>query len=177
MSAEHLYFHAVQRTAGGHPDDGVGIPAACEALELDGQSLEAGWPYLRVLPSDLAQWKPPATATPLFRRRSEQQAGPKIAEIMTRLDARQPVVLILLMGERFYDPPGGLVTPGPNDADVDYHAVIAVGHGQDAAGEECILIRNSWGEDWAIEGYAWIAASYLEARMTDTIVMESGSTP
>lgn len=175
MSAEHLYFHAVARTVGGHPDDGVGIDEACEALKLDGQSLEAGWPYLAALPGDLADWKPPATATPLFRRET-QPTSAKVADIVTRLKAGQPVVVILLMGERFYVPPGGLVEPGPNDADVDYHAVIAVGYGQTAAGEDCILVRNSWGEDWALEGYAWITGSYLAARMTDTLVMKPGTT-
>jgi hypothetical protein len=176
MSAEYLYYHAVQRTSGGHPDDGVAIREACDALRLDGQSLETGWPYLAALPSDLAHWKPPATATPLFRRVT-QPAVANAAEIMSRLDARQPVVLVLLLGERFYDPPGGLVTPGPTEADTDYHAVIAVGYGQSAAGEDWILIRNSWGEDWALEGYGWVAASYLQARLTHTLVMEPGPTP
>jgi C1A family cysteine protease len=81
------------------------------------------------------------------------------------------------MGERFYTPPGGLVEPGPTDADVAYHAVIAVGHGKSAAGEVCILIRNSWGEDWAMEGYGWITASYLAPRLTSTLVMEPGTKP
>jgi hypothetical protein len=176
MSAEHLYFHAVQRTAGGHPNGGVGISAACEALKLDGQSLETGWPYLPTLPSDLAHWKPPATAAPLYRRET-LPTNATVVEITSRLDAGEPVVLILLIGERFYDPPGGLITRGPNEADVDYHAVLAVGHGQSAAGEDCILIRNSWGEDWAFEGYAWITASYLGARLTYTFVMKPGTTP
>ena len=175
LSAEHLYFHAVQRTTGGNPDKGVAIPEASAALRLDGQSLETGWPYLSTLPSDLAHWRPPTTATPLFRR-GTQPTGAKIADIVNRLDAGQPVVVVFLMGQRFTVPVGGLVEPGPNDADVDYHAVIAVGHGKSATGEACILIRNSWGDDWALEGYAWITATYLAARMTDTMVMEQGST-
>jgi hypothetical protein len=174
MSAEHLYFHAVQRTAGGHPELGVAIPEACEALRLDGQSLEAGWPYLFALPSDLARWTPPTSATPLFRR-DTQLTNAKVADIVSRLKVGQPVVVILLMGERFYVPHGGVVEPGPDDADVDYHAVIAVGYGKSTAGEDCILIRNSWGEDWALEGYAWITASYLAARLTHTLVMEPGT--
>jgi len=176
LSAEHLYFHAVQRTTGGHPDRGVALPEARAALQLDGQSLEAGWPYLARLPTDLAQWLPPATATPLFRR-DTQLMSDDVADILTRLDAGQPVVVIFLMGERFYAPPDGLVEPGPNDADVAYHAVIAVGHGTSAAGEACILIRNSWGEGWAIEGYAWVTASYLVPRLTTTLLMESGTNP
>lgn len=174
LSTEHLYFHAVQRTVGGHPDKGVAHPQACAALKLDGQSLEAGWPYLARLPTNLAQWTPPTTATPLFRRETLLTSA-NVADIMTRLDAGQPVVLIFLMGQRFCVPVGGVVEQGPNDADVAYHAVIAVGHGKSSASEECILIRNSWGEAWALEGYAWITASYLAARLTATLVMEPGT--
>ena len=94
LSPEHLYFHAVQRTAGGDPAIGVGLPAACEALKLDGQSLEAGWPYLVALPSDLAHWTPPATATPLHRRQTELTDA-TVAGIVTRLDAGQPVVVVM----------------------------------------------------------------------------------
>jgi hypothetical protein len=173
LSAEHLYYHAVKRTAGGHPGKGVALPEACEALKVDGQSLESSWPYLAKLPSDLAHWAPPATAVRLFRR-GTQLTNATIPEIIGRLTAGQPVVVIFLMGARFYVPADGLVESGPNDADIAYHAVVAVGHGRSAADEDCLLIRNSWGEDWALEGYAWIAASYLEPRLTGTLVMEPG---
>ncbi len=171
LSAEHLYYHAVKRTVGGHPAKGVALPQACDALKLDGQSLESGWPYLSALPSDLAHWTPPTTAAPLFRR-GTQLTKAKIPEIISRLDAGQPVVVTFLMGARFYVPFEGRVEPGPNDADIAYHAVVAVGHGKSAANEDYLLIRNSWGEDWALEGYAWITASYLEPRLTGTLVMD-----
>lgn len=176
MSAEHLYYHAVQRTPGGHPSDGVALPVACDALKFDGQSLETGWPYLTTLPRDLTHWKPPPGATPLFRR-GTQPLTPKVADVIARLDTGRPVVLILLLGERFYNPIDGLISVGPNDADTDYHAVIAVGHGSASTGDACILVRNSWGPDWALEGHGWIAVPYLEARLKQTFVMEPGNTP
>jgi hypothetical protein len=72
----------------------------------------------------------------VLRVRDTQPATATVAEVVSPLDAGRPVAL----GERFYDRPGGLVTRGPNDADVDYHAVIAAGHGSTAAGECYILI-------------------------------------
>jgi hypothetical protein len=176
LSVEHLYYHAVKRTPGGHPEKGVALPAAQEALRLDGQSAETGWPYLAAVPSDLAQWKPPSGATPLFRREL-QHTPPKVSDIVARLDTGQPVVLILMLGERFYNPIDGLVAVGPNDADTDYHAIVAVGHGDDSSGEVCILVRNSWGQGWALEGYGWVTASYLESRLKGSLAMHLKATP
>jgi len=176
MSPEHLYYHAVQRTAGCHPDDGVSLPEALDALRLDGQCCETGWPYTASLPSDLSSWKPPATATPIFRRKT-QPLSREVAAIVRHLDSGEPVVLTLLLGLRFYEPPGGLVAPGSDDADTAYHAVIAVGHGHTPDGETCILVRNSWGTGWAIEGYGWITASYLDARLSDAVLMPSENAP
>lgn len=171
LSAEHLYYHAVKRTPGCHPDDGVSLPMACDALKLDGQAREGGWPYLAKIPSDLSKWTPPPTAIPLFRR-GTQAALPAVSDIVANLNAGRPVVLIVLLGERFYTPVSGLVAPGPNDADTDYHAVVAVGHGVTVSGELCILIRNSWGHDWGAEGHGWITASYLQPRLNAALTMD-----
>ena len=85
LSVEHLYYYAVQRTPGAHPNDGVSLPTILEALRLDGQAAEAGWPYLNSLPVDLTSWSPPATATPVFKRDSMAVAL-VIDAIMKQLD-------------------------------------------------------------------------------------------
>lgn len=170
LSVDHLYYHAVQRTPAGNPHDGVSLGAAIDALRLDGQCTEINWPYTDPLPTDLSAWRPPVTATPVYRRLSDLDTA-KVTSVIERLNAGIPAVLTLLLGERFYVPDGGLITPGPNDADVDYHAVISVGHGRTADGERCVLVRNSWGPDWGANGHAWIVAPYLEHRLHDAIVM------
>eukprot|EP00817_Percolomonadidae_sp_ATCC50343_P003153 CAMPEP_0117424358 /NCGR_PEP_ID=MMETSP0758-20121206/4793_1 /TAXON_ID=63605 /ORGANISM="Percolomonas cosmopolitus, Strain AE-1 (ATCC 50343)" /LENGTH=256 /DNA_ID=CAMNT_0005208089 /DNA_START=246 /DNA_END=1016 /DNA_ORIENTATION=+ len=37
------------------------------------------------------------------------------------------------------------------------HAVLAVGYNQTATGEPFWIIRNSWGPDWGMGGYFWMA--------------------
>lgn len=163
LSVEHLYYHAVQRTPGRDPDDGVALGTILSALRLDGQCLETGWPYLAALPADRKAWTPPAAVLPIHKR-GAAAVGPKVAKLIEQLDGGSPVVLTLLLGERFYHPIGEFVTTGPDDPDTDYHAVIAVGHGL-RVDASFVLVRNSWGYDWGENGHAWIAADYLETRL------------
>ena len=163
MSVEHLYFNAVQRMPGRNPAEGVSMPVCIAALAGEGQCHEAGWPYVEAISAGEFR-TPPATATPVFRRRSDILSTSTMA-IVDELEAERPVVVALLLGERFYVPDdAGRVTPGSGDADTDYHAVLAVGHGRDGA-DPYILVRNSWGAEWGFEGHSWVSTDYLRPRL------------
>lgn len=69
LSCEFAFYHA-QRRSGRTATQGATLPHMLNALREDGQPVEAGWPYLVSLPLDLAEWRPPAGATPLFGRRA-----------------------------------------------------------------------------------------------------------
>jgi C1A family cysteine protease len=171
LSVEHLYFHAVKRTTGGHPKDGVSLTKTLEALRLDGQSAEIGWPYLDTLPADLATWIPPKTATPVFKR----DAAAMIASLLTSLDSGQPVVVTFMVSMAFCLAPAGIVHPVKADTDVDWHAVVAAGYGR-IGDRPFILVRNSWGQSWGDGGYGWVDLDYLSPRVSDLIILSSGST-
>ena len=169
LSAEHLYFHAVGRTPGEDPNVGVDLPTILDALAEDGQATEVGWPYLDPFSGYIPGTHPPSTATPVFRR-NHDLANSTIEAVVAELDHDRPVVLALLITEAFCNAAGGLVyatNPGP---DVDYHAVIAAGHGQ-LGSRRMLLVRNSWGPDWGSGGYCWVEADYVKPRLVAIAVM------
>ncbi|MEX0697741.1 MAG: C1 family peptidase [Dongiaceae bacterium] len=169
LSVEHLYYHAIWRTPGGRPEDGVSLPRILEALRLDGQAVETGWPYMDLLPADLTQWLPPATATPVFKRASVTGTAAMDA-IVRHLDAGTPVVVTFLASLAFCSPDNGIVRPQAWDSDVDWHAVVAVGHAQSGS-ERLLLVRNSWGEPWGLSGHAWVDPNYLAPRLSGFATM------
>lgn len=133
------------------------------ALNSDGQCDEIGWPYPPVLPADLSTWHPPAAAKPNHRCQAAIASG-AFDEIVAMLETDCPAIVTLLLGTQFYSPVAGVIEAVPGEADTDYHAVLAVGHGKDAA-RRYVLVRNSWGDAWGIAGHAWIAEEYLKARL------------
>jgi len=53
---------------------------------------------------------------------------------------------------------GQLNLPKPNEKELGGHAVLAVGYDDQA---ERILVRNSWGTDWGIQGYFTMPYDYI----------------
>jgi hypothetical protein len=171
LSTEHLYYHAVKRTPNGDPESGVCIAAITEALRVDGQCVEIGWPYLVQLPEDLKLWYPPASANPAFQRGSTFDQS-SIDDVIKKVIGGAPTVLNMMLGERFFTPLRGVIEPGPGDADAGYHAVVAVGLGARTDGARFVLVRNSWGAVWGINGHAWVHESYLKTRLHSIISVD-----
>jgi hypothetical protein len=163
LSVEFVFYHA-QRRAERTPHDGATLPAMLDALREDGQPIEAGWPYLAVVPSI---WKPAGAVGPLYRRRGEH-AGNTVAEIIKRLDQGCPVLVLLTLSAAFdfAHSTSGIVDqqPGEQPNPQRRHAVIAVGYGL-LANRKVVLVRNSWGSEWGEQGYAWLTETYLSPRI------------
>jgi len=64
-----------------------------------------------------------------------------------------PLITVMAVYQSFFHYKSGVYHPLENDAFVGYHCVTIVGYDDEL---NAWLIRNSWGEDWGMGGYAWI---------------------
>lgn len=171
LSCEYAFFRAQQRSGRRH-DQGATLSAMLETLRLDGQPAESGWPYLDTVPDNPVHWTPPSDVGPRFGR-TGGPAAIDLGPIVEALDSRKPVMLLSTLSQSFFAPANeGLVDPA-NDEKPDpslRHAIVAVGHGQ-AAGQNAILIRNSWGAGWGVDGHAWLTEKFLKPRLFATAIL------
>ncbi|MNL34389.1 Papain family cysteine protease [compost metagenome] len=59
-------------------------------------------------------------------------------------------------------PTNGVVAFSPMILPGRAHAVVAVGLGATAAGQQYVRIRNSWGTKWGDQGHAWLPIEYID---------------
>ena len=162
-------FYAAQKRAGRPPTSGALLSTMLDALRLDGQPDEKGWPYLAAGPADHRLWTPPATVGPLYGRNG-QRDGTDLSSILAALDRDTPVLMLTMLSRSFFQPRGdGVVDPANDELPepAQRHAVVAVGHGT-VDGTPAILIRNSWGPGWGLEGHAWLTERFLAPRLFAT---------
>lgn len=164
FSVEFAFFHAVRRRRPFDPSFGVSFSQIADALQVDGQPTEQKWPYLLALPANILDWSPPPGCTPLFRRDYEIEPG-SLDRVFQLLRSSQPVVLTMHISDSFYRPGSdGAVRAANGEPAVASHAVVAVGQGREN-NTQMILVRNSWGEMWGLNGHAWLSEGYLQGRL------------
>ena len=171
LSREFAFYHA-QLRSNRSPHQGAMLSTMLDVLKEDGQPVEAEWPYLASLPSDLALWLPPAGITRVFRRLSDVSTA-TVDEIVRLLNEGQPLLTTMMLSDSFYLPANGGVVdavPGEGPDPTRRHAVVAVGHGI-RKGERLILVRNSWGQGWGLNGYGWLTESFLQPRLMRIAVL------
>jgi hypothetical protein len=162
LSVEWAYYHALQRD-GAQPHEGLSLSAMLAMLHEDGQPVEAVWPYIAALFTDIPGYAPPTTAAPLYRRRSAPVPA-ALDDIIASLDKGRPVLFTMSVSRSFYAPSVDGVISAHEPLEPRIHAVVAVGHGL-RGGNRFVLIRNSWGNRWGLHGHAWLDATYLAPRL------------
>jgi hypothetical protein len=163
FSPEYLYYHAIRKLPGSALGEAISEIATAEALLKDGQPLESACIYQ-------AQ---PATSVPVCQvfRRSMPLSKECFDSICKSIDNGRPVVVCLWISDAFYMPDKyGVVVQRATSQNVGVHAVIAVAHGTTTR-ERCVLVRNSWGLTWGVNGHAFLEKSYLDGRITSTSIL------
>ncbi|RAN41771.1 hypothetical protein HY26_08305 [Hyphomonas sp. GM-8P] len=173
LSAEYLFYHAVQNMPEADPSRGTSLTAISKALFDNGQPPESAWPYLTDQPAP-ADWHPPSCKNELhFARLDTTKTSPK--DIATLIRTAGPVLLGLVVTDAFYmcDHQGNIpdLAPDPPRA---AHAVLAVGYG--GSDGQHILIRNSWGSSWGDQGHGWLPPSYLSRQLAEAAIVISKET-
>jgi len=163
LSTEYAHFFACRRMPSFEPHQGTSGVAMLDAIRLDGQPLEAEWPYLKTLPSDLASYKPPSTLTDIFRRVGEELKT--LDEADAALEAGLPVIMGVGLSRTFYQlRDDSILLADPDLLVAGRHAVLGVGRYLSPEGYG-YLVRNSWGSRWGAGGYGLISRAYLEPRI------------
>ncbi|KAH7442386.1 hypothetical protein KP509_03G086100 [Ceratopteris richardii] len=124
-------------------------------MKNGGINTETGYPYVSGTGS--------AKFCKLFKKMKKvvkiygyEDVQPDNEEALTCAVAQQPVSVAINAGSRDFQLYAGGVfsscSDDPNDID---HAVLAVGYGSEH-GKDFWIVKNSWTEDWGMEGYVHI---------------------
>lgn len=170
LSCEFAFYHA-QRRAGRTVAQGAVLGAMLDALRIDGQPVEGGWPYLDAAPADTSDWIPPTVVGECFARIGVA-AGGDLAGVRSNLAAARPMVVLTMLSRSFFMPEEGVVdaAPGEHPEPSQRHALVAVGAGR-VLGMPAVLVRNSWGPAWGVDGHAWLTDRFLGPRLFATAAL------
>lgn len=160
LSAEFLYQQAGATTPGWTAGGPLYLAPTLKVADKPGQPLEADYPYRPTSGTTVAAPVQPDGAQ-MYRsglREIKRTSDVVIAELQNG----HVVGLIIESTATLMAPTNGIVAFSPMILPGRAHAVVAVGLGTTAAGQQYVRIRNSWGANWGDQGHAWLPIEYVD---------------
>lgn len=159
-----LFQYWNERAIEGTTDSDAGcttLKDGYKALLQVGLCSSALWPYVE---SNALKAPPPKAYREAFAHRisSYLEVNQDLASIKSSLALGFPVVCGIMVYESFESATtassGIIKMPRSGEKLMGGHAVTIVGYDDK---RRAFILRNSWGTDWALRGYAWIPYDYL----------------
>jgi hypothetical protein len=181
LSEEFLHWGAKQRDNLPGDVEATYLWAAAGVLATLGQPLEEVWPYAETRDQTAPDYAPPDGALEAAQLRQLAPGAAlsaNAAAVRDALDNGQVVILAITLFITMYTarPDGVIAMPKTGDYAAGGHAVLVVGY-QDGEGDGGgrFIIRNSWGESWAIGGYGLLPYAYVDDHGQDAWVFADPS--
>lgn len=155
-------YHYALTIAGKKPSSGTSVADESAVLRNRGRTFEDYWRYSKELA--LRNWFLPKDPPSMLFYSSGQHTRYNFAKAVTLLELGQPVVFTLKTNAEFHGAAmvEGIATIENNSSSVKLgnHAVLAVGVGVSNQ-KTYFKVANSWGLEWAKDGYAWLSEEFL----------------
>jgi len=163
LCVEFLHWAAKQRDGLSATAEGTTLPAAAESLTQVGQPPEATWPYDERRNQWSHDYQPPpdaCAAAPTRRLTASAPLPVTPTALRDALNQGQAVLLGIRLHRTWHEvgANGKIAMPVAGDRDFGGHAVLVVGHQDDA-----LIVRNSWGAEWGEGGYGYLPNTYVDA--------------
>ncbi|HLN01016.1 MAG TPA: C1 family peptidase [Bryobacteraceae bacterium] len=171
-------YKATRDLTGTSGDSGAYLRTTMEALAVFGAPPENYWPYdgspaasnkrLDAEPSAFCYAFAHNFASTTYFRLDPANMAPD--QVLGNIKAHLAAGIPSMFGFPAYDeymnagPDGKVAFPGPRSQLNGGHANVAVGYDdQMAVGTDtgALLVRNSWGTAWGMQGYAWLSYNYV----------------
>ena len=180
LDASRLFVYKTTRNLLHYTGDtGAFLRSAMAALALFGVPPEEYWPYIT---ADFDR-EPPGFCYALARNYQAisyyrlDMPGTSRDELFTAIKKNLAAGIPAMFGFTVYSShmqavkTGKIPFPGPNEKTIGGHAVAVVGYDDSimirntapgsAEMKGAILIRNSWGTGWGMNGYGWLPYEYI----------------
>lgn len=165
LSVEYLHHHARILSGPRSDECAATLNGVQQAIQIEGQPNETSYPYA----PDMANVREPHLIDePLWRCNLLWKKIPANG-IFQIIDEGKIAILAIAISEMFFQvDKSGIVFDDPSKKPLGNHAVLAVGHGRLTNGNRMLLIRNSWGAKWGLDGYAWLHEDCIDQRLFAT---------